>query len=290
MTDNLRRSFLFTPADDTDMMRKAADSDADAVIFDLEDAVNPAAVPDARENVRSVVRDGATDFGRTEVCVRVNGIATDDWLEDVRASADAGVDAIMLPMVETPAELRTVAEVLRQITTAAERPEIIVNVETPTGLFASNAIAETGGSLDAVTALSFGVGDYTNAIGATGASDSVREFLSHVTVAAAATGGLAPIYTIYQDYHDPDGLREVAEFARELGYVGQPAIHPSQIDVINDVFTPSEEEVERARELVSAFEESERDSISEQGVFLDTAIVEQYRTVIDRYEAVSDDE
>ena len=287
MTQRLRRSFLFTPADNTDMMVKTGDSNADAVIFDLEDAIPEDAVGDARGNIQTVLDENASQFEQKEVCVRINGVTTDDWLGDIQASVDAGVDTLMVPMVETPGELHTITNVLEQLTTPEECPEAIVNIETPQGLFAMNELAETAKELDPFTGFSYGIGDYTNATGGAGSSDSVREFLSHFTVAAAAVGDLDPIFTVYQDYTNSERLRELAEFARELGYIGQPAIHPTQIDVINDVFTPSEDEVQQARELVTAFDESEKDSISEQGVFLDTAIVDQYRTVIERYEAVS---
>lgn len=285
-TDRLRRSFLYTPADDREMMEKAADSAADAVIFDLEDAVPDDAVAESRENVAAALRD--TDFGRTEVCVRINGPRTERWEADLEAAVAAGADTVVLPMVEQPDDLDRAVETATAVQSGdSEIPEFIATIETPTGLFAVDEIAEAGGEIGSVTALSYGFGDYTRAIGATGRPDRIRDFLSETVVSAAALGGLDPIATVYQDFSDTEGLREEAAACRKIGYVGQKAIHPAQLDVLNDMYTPTTEEVEEARRLVDAFDAAERDSLVVEGVFLDTAIVEQYRTVLDRHAEVA---
>lgn len=286
MTDRLRRSFLYTPGNDREMMEKTAEAGADAVIFDLEDAVPTEQVPVARETVQRVTAD--TDFGGTEVCVRINGLHTDQWREDLRTVATSGVDTVVLPMVETPAQLS------EAVATAAgaggDALEFLPILETPTGVFDAKEIARTGADENGVTGLSFGIGDYTRAIGATGEPESVREFVSHLTVGAATIGGLDPIHTVFMDYADTDGLRETAETARKVGFTGMKAIHPGQIAVINDVFTPSPDEVERARRFVTVFDDADSDSITVDGTFLDTAIVEQYRTVLQRHEEVTGSE
>ncbi len=148
-------------------------------------------------------------------------------------------------------------------------------------------IARCAATLDSVTGFSYGFGDYTKAIGATGRPDSVRDRLAHTTVEAAAIGGLDPLASVYQDFRDEDGLRASAERAEEIGFVGMKAIHPGQIETLNSVFTPTAEDVERARTFVETFDGDERDSLVVDGVFLDTAIVDQYRTILDRNEEVS---
>jgi len=284
MTDRLRRSFLYTPADDPEMMAKAADTAADAVIFDLEDAVPDESVPGARENVAAVSADAS--FDGTERCIRINGYRTDMWLDDLLAAVDSGVETVVLPMVETPAELEAFVTVARQADGAT--PEFVPTVETPRGLSAVESVVERAGEFPEVTGLSYGFGDYTNAIGATGRPDRVRDHVSLRVVGAAATGGLAPLATVFQDFRDAEGLRNMAETMREIGYVGQKAIHPAQIEVLNDVYTPTEEEVERARRFVEAFADSPKDSLVVDGVFLDTAIVGQYETVLARSEELSE--
>jgi citrate lyase subunit beta/citryl-CoA lyase len=276
-TERLRRSFIYTPADDREMMEKTAEVEVDGIIFDLEDAIPDDAVSEARDEIRRVSE--AVDFTGKEVCARINGLRTGSWFDDLVAVSGV-VDTISLPMVESVSDLETVVRVARR--GAGTTPEVIPTIETPKGVFALREIAEASRDLPEVTGLSFGFGDYTYAIGATGRPASVRKYLAHEIVNAAALGGLDPLFTVYQDFDDPEGLREVAQAAQELGYVGQKAIHPAQTSVINEVFTPTEEEVRQAERFVKAFQADDRDSLTVDGVFLDTAIVNQYRTVLRR--------
>jgi citrate lyase subunit beta/citryl-CoA lyase len=137
-----------------------------------------------------------------------------------------------------------------------------------------------------VTALSFGIGDYARATGGVPTSERIREFLSHRVVACAAIGGLQPISSVYPDVGDETGLRRVAERAREVGFVGQSVIHPAQVAVVNETFTPSEETVARVRTLVAAYDDAERGALVHDGVFLDEALVERYRRLLARAETL----
>ena len=284
MTERRRRSLMYTPADDPEMMASAASLDAaDGVIFDLEDAVPADDVPAARENLEEVL--GERDFGDTERCVRINGLQTDQWRDDLDAAVRAGVDTVVLPMVEGPDHLDAVVSEALPSTNGIE---FIPTIETPRGAFAADDIAERGRDLDAVTGLSYGIGDYARALGTTGTPDAIHEHLQQVVVSAAALGGLDPIATVYQDFDDTQGLRAAARSARDVGYVGQKAIHPKQLEVVNDVYSLTETELENARRYVEAFDEADRDSLVVDGVFLDTAIVEQYRTILSRREEVAE--
>jgi citrate lyase subunit beta/citryl-CoA lyase len=138
-----------------------------------------------------------------------------------------------------------------------------------------------------VTAISFGIGDYSRTIGAPGTPDRVRDFLSHLVTGYASIGNLQPLGTVHPDIADLEGQREMADKFYELGYIGQVAIHPDQIDIINEVYTPGEELVEQARHLIEEYEAVETDSIVIDGVFLDTAIVERYQNILRRYEAIA---
>jgi citrate lyase subunit beta/citryl-CoA lyase len=286
MPARLRRSLLYAPADQPDLLAKTARTNADAVTFDLEDTVAPANRPAAREHIREAMTD--VDFGDTEVCVRVNGLGTDDWLADLDAAVDAGCHAVRLPKVEAPWQVRTVAEVLDA--RGADDVEVLVTLETPRGFERGTDIAETAASLDSVTGLGYGLADYTTAIGAAGPDADggrLRSGLARQALSVAAIGDLDPIATVFTDVADTDGLRAVAEDARELGFVGQSVIHPRQVDVVNDVFTPDEERVERLRRLLARYDESDRNSISVEGEFLDEPIVERYRRQVARYERVA---
>jgi len=273
---------LYAPADNPELMEKTAATEADAVIFDLEDAVREERKPTARETLREVLAD--VDFGEKELCVRVNGLDTDHWHADVRAAVDAGVHTISLPKVERPWEVRAAVSVAGAI--ADDPPEFIVILESPRGVFAGPAIAQACAALPPVTGLTFGVGDYARATGGSPTSTEIRSFLNHRVVAFAAMGGLVPVSSVYPDVTDDAALRQVAETARELGFVGQSVIHPKQVAIANDVFTPAEEEVERARSLLRAFEETDRGAVVVDGVFLDEALADRYRAVVARYDAV----
>lgn len=278
MTDTARprRSALFTPADDVEMLRKAVGTDADAFIFDLEDAVHPSRREAARENLRAFLPDLDVD---REVAVRVNGRGTDDFPDDLKTAVEAGADAVALPMVESGRDVREAWAALS--TLADDPPPLRVTVETPTGMHAGSEIAaacrETG-----VESLAFGFADYCKAIGSPGTPDRVRKRLELLTVEYASMAGVDPVASVHLDIGDEDGLRRVAERARATGFVGMTAIHPAQVGVINEAFTPPDDEVAQARRLVEAFDASERDSLEVEGVFLDTATVDRYRRLLER--------
>jgi citrate lyase subunit beta/citryl-CoA lyase len=275
-TTHPRRSALFTPADDAEMLRKAVGTDADAFIFDLEDAVHPSRRETARETLQEFLP--GLDVDR-EVAVRVNGRGTDDFPSDLATAVEAGADAVALPMVESGRDVR---EAWAALATLADDPPLLrVTVETPTGMHSGSEIAaacrETG-----VESLAFGFADYCKAIGSPGTPDRVRRRLELLTVEYAAMSGVDPVASVHLDIGDEDGLRRVAERARETGFVGMTAIHPAQVGVINEAFTPPEDEVAQARRLVEAFDASERDSLEVEGVFLDTATVDRYRRLLER--------
>jgi citrate lyase subunit beta/citryl-CoA lyase len=282
MRERVRRSMLYAPADDTDMMHTALGSAADAVIFDLEDAVPRDELETARGNVVSV---SATADASTERCVRINGVGTAAWLDDVLAVSEA-VDTVVVPTVESPEAVVTVASVVARA--ADDPPDLVVTLETPAGVLNAESIATRAAALDVVTTLSLGFEDYARSLATTDRPDAVRDFVAVTVASAAAAGDLDPFYTVYPDYEDLDALRETAVWARRLGYLGMKAIHPEQVPVINEAFTPSAEAAAEAERFVTAYEESDRDSLSVDGTFLDAAVVDQYRRLLARRRAASE--
>lgn len=265
------------------MVRKAATTEADMAILDLEDSVNPAAKPSAREHLRTVVPE--TDFGNKQVAARINGSNTDWWLDDLEAAVEAGVDQVKVPKVEAVRDVRLVVGALEHL--AAEGPSVAVGLETPRGLYAGPEIADAARGIPEVQAIGYGYADYSRAIGAPELLPRVRDFLAEHVIGFAAMGGLDPIASTHLDIEDEEGLREAAVSAAELGYVGMSAIHPAQVPVINEVFTPGEERVAMARRLVEAFDASDKDSLVVEGVFLDVPIVERYRGLVMRAERIA---
>ena len=283
MTAPIARSALYTPAEDPEMVRKAATTAADMAILDLEDSVGPDAKPAAREHLRTVVPE--TDFGAKQVAARINALDTEWWLDDLEAAVAAGVDQVKVPKVEGVGDVRLVVEALRHL--GADPPTVALGLETPRGLYAGPAIAEAARDLPEVRALGYGYADYSRAIGAPELLPRVRDFLAEHVIGFAALGGLDPIASTHLDLDDEAGLREAAASAAELGYVGMSAIHPAQVPVINEAFTPSEERVDRARRLVEAFDASDADSMVVEGVFLDVPIAERYRGLLERAERLA---
>jgi citrate lyase subunit beta/citryl-CoA lyase len=284
-----RRSVLFTPGDRPEMMRKAPGAGSDGVVFDLEDAVAPDRKAEAREAVQEVLAD--PDFAPDcEVCVRVNpaGIAADDDLAGVFGS-DSGdpdrtasiretLDAVMLPKTESADDAETLADLLDERDAAVP---ILALVETAAGLLAAEEIA----AVPEVDALVFGAEDLAADLGATPTAEGteVLHAREHVVLAASAAD-VDAIDTVYTDIEDVEGLADETEFAVELGFDGKMAIHPAQVDPINEAFTPDPERVEWAESVLDAKAEADADA---RGVFrvdgemIDAPLIAQAERVLE---------
>jgi citrate lyase subunit beta/citryl-CoA lyase len=218
------------------MLAKAADLPADEIVVDLEDGVAVADKEAARDNLAALQARGT-------LAVRINGVRTPWWRDDIAAAAH--VDVIVLPKAESPAEVAAVAELL------PAGVGLEVQIETTRGLLEVERIAAVGAPLEALV---FGPGDFAASLGVpvltigAGASEYA---LARIAVAARAFG-LQPVDGPYAVLADTDGLRAGAERALAHGYDGKWVIHPDQIEPVNDVFTPSTQEVERARQIVAA--------------------------------------
>ncbi len=218
------------------MLAKAAELPADEVVVDLEDGVAVADKEAARENL-------AAARARGTLAVRINGLRTPWWRDDLAAAAHA--DVIVVPKVESPEEVEALAELL------AADVGLEVQIETARGLVEVERIAAVGPPLEALV---FGPGDFAASLGVPvltiGAG--VSEYaLGRIAVAARAFG-LQPVDGPYAVLADAEGLRAGARRALAHGYDGKWVIHPDQIGPVNDVFTPTSEEVERARQIVAA--------------------------------------
>ena len=252
-----RRSLLFSPGDRPEMMRKGPDSGADVVIFDLEDAVAPDRKAEGREAVAAVLSDPEFDPD-CEVCVRVNADPTVAD-EDARVALSGNrVDSVMLPKAESAADAETLAGILEE--RGVDAPLIAI-CESAAGVLHAEAIAAS----DPVDALAFGAEDFSADVGATRTTDGTEVLYAreHVVLAAAAAG-VDAIDTLHTDIDDAEGLAEETAFVLELGFDGKICIHPSQVPVVNEAFTPGAERIEWARRVLEAAEEAER---AGRGVF-----------------------
>lgn len=253
------RSWLFAPGDSQKKIEKAASGSADIVLFDLEDAVAEEEKPKARELVSAFLKTQSAE-ARRRLWVRVNPLDGPHTLADLAAIMPGAPGGIMLPKArgrqdtEVLDHYLSALEVANGIEQGTTRVLVLVT-ETAEGML------NTGVYKDAprVIALSWGAEDLADDLGASenrnpdGSYGFTYELARSMCLLGAAAAGVAAIETIQGDFKDLDGLRRRAEKVRRDGYRGMLAIHPAQVDVINDAFTPSEEELAAAQEIVDLF-------------------------------------
>lgn len=252
------RSWLFAPGDSEKKMGKALEGPADIVLLDLEDAVTAENKPLARQMVHDFLCANAGRAAR--IWVRVNPLDGPHTLDDLAAIMPAAPGGIMLPKVYGRADVELLDHYLTAFEAAhglprGATPVIVLVTETAEGMF------HTGDYKGAarVVALTWGAEDLADSIGASsnrnpdGSYSFTYELARSLTVLGAATAGVAAIETISADFKDLEALRLRAEKVRRDGFVGMLAIHPAQIDVINAAFTPTDEELVAAQEIVDVF-------------------------------------
>jgi citrate lyase beta subunit len=295
---HLQRSVLATPGSNPRMIARALASDADVVMIDLEDAVAPDAKTAARPTVADALREG--DWRDRPRTFRMNALDTPWFVRDlveVIEGARGQVDRIVVPKVGSPEDVYTVVTILASLEVAAGAQHPIAletQIESAAGLVRCEAIATAS---PRVKALVFGPGDYAASVqmplAAIGMPDRWdAEYPGHrwdyplqrVLVAARAAGVRA-IDGPYADFRDHDGFRRSCLTARALGYDGKWCIHPDQVPIANEVFTPDEAELAWAREVLAANAEAEREgrgSFSLNGQMVDAATIRMARSTLAR--------
>lgn len=299
-TPRLHRSELAVPGSNPGLFEKAASSKADIVFLDVEDAVAPDDKEQARRNIIQALND--IDWGQKTMMVRINGLDTHYMYRDVVDIVEScpRLDMLLIPKVGVAADVYAIDMMVTQIETAKKRSKRIgfeVLIETALGMANVEAIAQSSRRLEA---MSFGVADYaastrarTTVIGGVNRDSGVltdadeqgrRQYFwtdpwhaaqTRMLVACRAYG-LRPIDGPFGDFGDPDGFRAAANRAAVLGYEGKWAIHPSQVALANEVFTPTEAEVAKARRIVEAMAEAAkagRGAVSLDGRLIDIASI-----------------
>jgi malyl-CoA/(S)-citramalyl-CoA lyase len=313
-TARMHRSELAVPGSNPSMFEKAAKSAADIIFLDVEDAVAPDDKEQARKNIIQGLND--IDWGTKTMMVRINGLDTHYMYRDVVDIVEAcpRLDMILIPKVGVPADVYAIDMMVTQIEAAKKREKRIgfeVLIETALGMANVEAIAQSSRRLEA---MSFGVADYaastrarTTVIGGVN-KDSVvlsdkdadgnrntfwtdpwHAAQTRMMVACRAYG-LRPIDGPFGDFGDPDGYLSAANRAAVLGYEGKWAIHPSQIELANQVFTPSEAEVTKARRIMEAMAEAARagkGAVSLDGRLIDIASIRMAEALIAKAEQIA---
>jgi citrate lyase subunit beta/citryl-CoA lyase len=298
MSARLSRTTLFVPASRPDMIPKAAASAADAVCIDLEDAVAPAEKAASRVHVVQALR--TIDFGVRTRIVRINGIDTSyayrDLVEVIEAAGDR-VDLVMVPKVGSANDVAFVDTLLSQI--EAHRGQALpvgieAQIESAAGFVYLRDIATASPRLEA---LILGVGDYaasmkmpSSAIGEMDANDADYpghrwHAVMHGIVAAARAHGLRCMDGPYSAYKDAAGFETSCRVARTMGFDGKQCIHPSQLEAVNRIFSPSAAEIAAAAALVQAFDAAVaagQGAATHDGRMIDAASLRMARTILDR--------
>jgi citrate lyase subunit beta/citryl-CoA lyase len=258
------RSLLFVPANVERFVRKAPETGADAVVLDLEDSVPESEKRDARAKLGWAAEEVRSRSNQL-LAVRVNSIGTPHFREDLRAVAEAGIEVVVLPKCDGPEDVFRMREVASEVGATFR---VIALIESPRGVLAAQNIASEEG----VIGLAFGKFDFALSMGALPSSNlNVLVPRSLVAIAAKAHG-LVVVDTPYAALNDLEGLRAEALEAKALGYDGKFAVHPSQVPVINEVFSPSEEDVRWAEMVVEVLDQARktgRASAELQGTMVD---------------------
>ena len=261
----LMRSKLFVPASRPELFAKALAGDADAISFDLEDAVQESRKAEARGVLRDFLRGSSPRPGGKIVIVRVNGPTTPHFEADLAAVAGPVVDMINLPKPESADDVRAAADALARCERAngVERPiGLLANIESPRGL---RLAAEIARAHPRVVGLQLGLGDLFEPFGIDRADAQAVHAMQLAVRLAAAEASIWACDTVYGTVSDPDGYTREATAARRLGFVGKSCIHPTQVPLANAVFRPTDGEIAAARRVVDAAQGAERDGV---GAFL----------------------
>lgn len=267
-----RRSFIFSPGLKPEMFPKALASGADIVCVELEDGIAPKDKPQARKHALALFEQPQADDG-VERIVRINSMREQFGIEDVQAvlATDTPPPALMLPKVKSPEEVVMLDTLLSE---RGHNTRLHVIIETNAGLEAAFEIAHSSNRIDA---LFFGGVDMAAELRCENAWEPLLYARSRV-VHAAASAGLDVIDVPYLDLDDSDGMVVAAKQAKELGFSGKGSIHPKQIEVLNEVFTPNDEEIFRARRITKTFEEADTGLVVIDGKLIEKPVLrDMYR-------------
>lgn len=270
---------LYVPGTRPDRFGKAMGAGADAVVFDLEDSVDSGQKQKARSQIAQFLATPSTGALRF---VRFNAVHTADGEADLEYFSGAtGFDGILIPKVETVGVVELVSRVFHQHADEGAAPPLLLMLETPAAILRAGDIATADAP---VAALLFGAEDFTASLGVERTTDGEELLFARGQIALAAAAVKADaIDAVFTDLNDEDGLRRDCRRARNLGFNGKMAIHPKQIGIINETFSPAPAELDRARRIVAAFETARSAGhavTTLDGRMVELPIVERARRVI----------
>ncbi len=278
-----RRSVLYMPSSNAKALEKAKTLPADAIIFDLEDAVAPDAKPMARDAACAAASSGA--YGRRELTIRVNGIGTEWHDADLAAAAQAGPDGIVVPKVNSADEVRALVDAMAAAG-APERTRLWAMIETPVAILHAHEIAAAS---DRLACFVMGTNDLVKELYAEHVPGRAPVLTSlSLAVLAARSAGIAILDGVYNDVRDADGFAAECAQGREFGFDGKTVIHPSQVEAANAAFAPSDRAVDDARGVLQAWEDARGSGVvTYNGRMIENLHVESARRTLAIADAVA---
>jgi len=278
-----KKSWLFIPSNNSKMVKKAKELKADVLIFDLEDAVPVAKKKEAYQ----ILHDNldACLLQEKKVIVRINSVNSSFIKDDIDFITNQNISTIMVPKIETQTDIINLVDLLKQ-KEVNQQTILIPLIETAKGVENLLTIAKSSHRIERVA---FGALDYINDI--KGFVSKQGYELSYargkIINSSRAANILEPIDTVFKDIEDLEGLHNETKIVKNMGFKGKLAVHPKQLDIINKIFSPTFEEVEKAKKIVQAFNCNEAQgtgSLKVDGEMIDMPVVEQAKKIIDEFE------
>lgn len=292
------RSFLFIPGDSEKKLSKADGTGADALIFDLEDAVAPENKPLARELIPAFLRARPLGARKSQLWVRINPLDTEDALTDLAAIVAAAPDGLMQPKANGPEDVQKLSFYLDALEAQHGLPRGLIKilpVATETAIAPFHLGEYATAKLTRLAGLTWGAEDLSTALRAstnidgTGQWAHTYKMVRSLTLLAAHAAGVQAIDTLFVDFRDETGLRESSRASRAEGFSGRVAIHPAQVMAINEGYRPSPEEIEHAERVVAAFAAAPgAGTVGLDGKMLDIPHLKQARDVLAQHAAYKD--
>jgi len=283
-----RRALLYMPGDDRRKIEKATTLGADSICMDMEDGVAANKKAEARAVIAQAMKE--LDFGTSERCIRINSIGSGMEKYDLAAALAANPDAIVVPKIESAEQVKWVSDHIETHELSSKKNigtiRLLVGVETAKGILNLKEIASADKRLEAII---FGGEDYAASVGAVRTKDGIELlYARQATVTACAANDLQAIDIVFIDFKDPEGLRVEAEQGAGFGFSGKQIIHPNQVSLVQEAFTPSEAAIEYARRIVESFESSQKEgkgAYALDGKMIDMPLLKNAQKVLERAKA-----
>ncbi len=283
-----RRALLYMPGDDRRKIEKATTLSVDCICMDMEDGVAITRKAEARAVIAQAMKQ--LDFDKSERCIRINSFGSGFENTDLAAALATHPDTIVLPKVESAEQVRSISEQIGTYEASSKmesgRIRMLVGVETAKGILNLREIAEADKRLEAII---FGAEDLAASLGATRSREATEVLYARsAVVVACAANELQAIDMVYIDFRDAEGLRLEAQEGARFGFSGKQIIHPNQVAVVQEAFTPSDEAIEYAQRVVDTFAASQKEgkgAFALDGKMIDLPLLKNAQNVLDRAKA-----